>query len=139
MRMITKKKIFRETKQRQMLLELIKGTSGHLNAEEIYKKLKRKFKRLSLGTVYRNLRILRDRGLIWELDFGKGLSRFDGIVHPHYHFICNSCQKVFNIRIPAIKELDYKVRELTGFQVDHHRLEFFGLCDICKKRLRKKK
>jgi Fe2+ or Zn2+ uptake regulation protein len=136
--MITKKTIYRDTKQRKEILDLLKSTTNHLTAENIHKRLKKKFKHLSLGTVYRNLRILKERNLIWELDFGGGFSIFDGLTSPHYHFICNSCQKVFNIRIPAIRELDYKVRELTGFQVDHHRLEFFGLCDICKKRLRKK-
>jgi len=137
--MITKKKIYRDTKQRKEILDLLKGKTDHLTAEYIYKRLKKKFKHLSLGTVYRNLRILKEKGLIWELDFGGRFSIFDGLTFPHYHFVCNSCQKVFNIRIPAIKELDYRVRELTGFVVDHHRLEFFGLCDICKEKLRKKK
>lgn len=136
--MITKKKIYRDTEQRKQILDLLKGKTDHLTAEYIYKRLKKKFRRLSLGTVYRNLRILKERNLIWELDFGGGFSIFDGLTSPHYHFICNSCQKVFNLRIPAMRELDYKVRELTGFQVDYHRLEFFGLCDTCKRKKRKR-
>ncbi len=137
--MTTKKKIYRDTEQRKEILDLIKSRTDHLTAEYIYKRLKKKFRRLSLGTVYRNLKALKEKGLVWELDFGGGLSYFDGLTSPHYHFICNYCQKVFNIRIPAIKELDYKVRELTGFQVDFHRLEFFGLCDICKEKSKRKK
>ena len=135
--MITDKEKYRDTKQRKEILDLFKGKTDHLTAEYIYKRLRKKFRRLSLGTVYRNLKILKERRLVWELDFGGGISYFDGLTSPHYHFICNSCQKVFNIRIPAIKELDYKVRELTGFVVDHHRLEFFGLCDTCKRKKRR--
>ncbi|MDD5020049.1 MAG: transcriptional repressor, partial [Candidatus Omnitrophica bacterium] len=63
-----------------------------------------------------------------------GLSHFDAVVHSHYHFICKNCRKIYDIRIPSIKELDDKVRTLTGFRIYSHRLEFFGLCDACNER-----
>lgn len=125
---------YRITKQRQKILELLTNTKEHPTADEIYKKLKGKFPRLSLGTVYRNLRILKEQGQIWELDFGTGLSHFDAVLHSHYHFICKNCHKIYDIRIPAIKELDEKVRTMTGFRIYSHRLEFFGLCDSCNQR-----
>jgi hypothetical protein len=62
------------------------------------------------------------------------LSHFDAILHSHYHFICKNCHKIYDIRIPAIKELDEKVRTMTGFRIYSHRLEFFGLCDACNTR-----
>ncbi|OIO35991.1 MAG: hypothetical protein AUJ74_03965 [Candidatus Omnitrophica bacterium CG1_02_44_16] len=125
---------YRITKQRQKILELLTNTKEHPTADQVYKKLKGKFPRLSLGTVYRNLRILKEQGQIWELDFGTGLSHFDAVVHSHYHFICKNCNKIYDIRIPAIKELDERVRTMTGFRIYSHRLEFFGLCDICNQR-----
>jgi len=129
----------KKKKYREEILNLLRDRADHPTAEWLYKRLKKKFKKLTLGAIYRNLEVLRERGLIWELVFEKGVSRFDGITSPHYHFICNSCYKVFNLRIPPIKELDYKVKELTGFVVDYHRLEFFGLCDTCKKKMRENK
>ena len=129
-----KESTYRATKQRQKILELLTNTKEHPTAEQVYSKLKGKFPRLSLGTVYRNLRILKEQGQIWELDFGTGLSHFDAIVHSHYHFICKNCHKIYDIRIPAIKELDDRVRTVTGFRIYSHRLEFFGLCDTCNKR-----
>lgn len=134
MRKNQERSAYRLTKQRQKILELLTNTKDHPTAEQIYKKLKPRFGRLSLGTVYRNLRVLKEQGQIWEMDFGSGLSHFDAVVHSHYHFICKNCRRIYDIRIPAIKELDDKVRTITGFRIYSHRLEFFGLCDICNQR-----
>jgi len=125
---------YRITPQRKKILELLTNTREHPTADQIYKKLKGKFPRLSLGTVYRNLRVLKEQGQIWELDFGTGLSHFDATIHSHYHFICKNCHKIYDIRIPSIRELDEKVRAVTGFRIYSHRLEFFGLCDTCNER-----
>ncbi|NQU19103.1 transcriptional repressor [bacterium] len=137
--MITNKEknLYRNTKQRQKILDLLVNSKSHPTADWIYLKLKKKFKNLSLGTVYRNLRILKETGQIWELNFGTGFSRFDAVVHSHYHFICSSCQKIYDIKIPPMRELDDRVIQLTGFRILSHRLVFFGLCDVCK--LKKKK
>jgi len=137
--MITNKEknLYRNTKQRQKILDLLVNSKSHPTADWIYLKLKKKFKNLSLGTVYRNLRILKETGQIWELNFGTGFSRFDAIAHSHYHFICSSCQKIYDIKIPPMRELDDRVIQLTGFRILSHRLVFFGLCDVCK--LKKKK
>ena len=137
--MITNKnsKPYRNTKQREKILSLLISSKSHPTADWVYRKLKTKFKNLSLGTVYRNLRILKEKGQIWELDFGTGLSRFDAVTHSHYHFICKACQNIYDIRIPPMKDLDDKVMQFTGFRILSHRLVFFGLCDICK--LKKKK
>ena len=129
-----KENAYRVTKQKQKILELLTNTKEHPTAEQVYRKLKGRFPRLSLGTVYRNLRILKEQGQIWELDFGTGLSHFDAVAHSHYHFICKNCHKIYDIKIPAIKELDERVRTMTGFRIYSHRLEFFGLCDICNTR-----
>ena len=125
---------YRITQQRKKILELLTNTKEHMTADMIHSKLRPKFPKLSLGTVYRNLRILKEQGQIWELDFGTGLSHFDAVMHSHYHFICKNCHKIYDIRIPAIKELDDRVRALTGFRIYSHRLEFFGSCDTCNER-----
>jgi len=76
---------YRNSKQRQKILDLLVISKSHPTADWIYRKLKKRFRNLSLGTVYRNLRILKETGQIWELNFGTGLSRFDAVVHSHYH------------------------------------------------------
>ena len=131
------KSLYRNTKQRQKILDLLVNSKSHPTADWIYRKLKKRFRNLSLGTVYRNLRILKETGQIWELNFGTGLSRYDAVAHSHYHFICNSCQNIYDIKIPPMRGLDDRVIQLTGFRILSHRLVFFGLCDVCK--LKKKK
>ena len=132
------KKSYRKIKHRQKILEFLVDTKLHPNAELIFCKLKKRFRDLTLNTVQRNLRLLKENGQIWELDFGTGLSRFSAAIHFHYHFICNSCQNIYDIRIPPAKELDEKVTQLTGFRIFSHRLVFFGLCDECKLKKQKK-
>lgn len=137
--MITNKEkhLYRNSKQRQKILELLVDSKSHPTADWVYQKIKKRFKNLSLGTVYRNLRILKEKGQIWELNFGTGVSRFDAIGHSHYHFVCNSCQNIYDIKIPPMRELEDRVIQLTGFRIFSHRLFFFGLCDICKSKKQK--
>jgi len=117
---------------RKIILDLLIDTKSHPDSEWIYGKVKKKAKGISLGVVQRNLRALKDSGEIWELDFGRGISRYSAAIHFHYHFICNTCQKIYDLRIPPMRQLDEKVMQLTGFRILSHRLVFFGLCDVCK-------
>lgn len=126
------KKFPDKIKHRQKILEFLVDTKFHPTAEWIYKKLKKKYKDLNLSAVKRNLRILKEEGKIWELDLGGGLCRYDAVLHSHYHFICNLCHNIYDIRIPLMKHLDEKIMQLTGFRILSHRLLFFGLCDECK-------
>ncbi|MFQ6093786.1 MAG: Fur family transcriptional regulator [bacterium] len=88
---------------------------------------------ISLGTVYRNLNFLREQNLVLKLDYGQGLTRFNGNPQNHYHFVCLSCQRVFDIEEPIRWELNAKVAGDTGFEISHHRMEFYGRCKECQK------
>lgn len=123
----------RNTQQRQMMLQLLTISNAHPSVSWIHQRLKRKFRGVTLGRVHRNLRILKEEGKVWELDFfGTGVSCFAAVKHSHYHFVCNGCKKIYDIRIPPIKEVEDRISQLTGFRILSHRLEFFGLCDRCK-------
>ena len=124
-------KKYRKSKQRQKILGLLKATKSHPTASWIYEKLKREFPSLSLGNVYRNLSILVEQGCIQELKFGSTFDRYDGNVNPHYHFICESCGAIKDIEIEPNSGLNRKVEEATNYQVNNHRLEFYGQCDEC--------
>jgi len=126
------KTLYRNTQQRMKILQIVESSLIHPTVHWIHKKLKKKFKGATIGRVYRNLRVLKEEGKVWELDFGTGVSCFAAVKHAHYHFICNSCQKVYDIRITPLKEIEDKITQLTGFRILSHRLEFFGLCDKCK-------
>lgn len=124
-------KQYRKSKQRQKIFCLLKATKSHPTASWIYEKLKHEFPSLSLGNVYRNLSILVEQGCIQELKFGSTFDRYDGNVNPHYHFICESCGAIKDIELEHNSRLNRKVEEATNYQVNNHRLEFYGQCDEC--------
>ncbi len=91
----------RNTRQRTLILEILRAGNAHLTAEEVLQKARKKLPTVSLGTVYRNLHYLRHHGYAREVRNGdNGPARFEaaGAVHAHFH--CRSCHKVRNIRLP---------------------------------------
>jgi len=88
--------------------------------------------KISLGTVYRNLDMLKDQGLVMELDYGKHFSRFDGNPHPHYHVVCVKCGRVEDLKVPVKGYLEEEVADVSGYEVIEHRLEFRGICPRCR-------
>lgn len=124
-------KKYRNSRQRQKILGLLKSTKKHPTASWIYEKLKPEFPSLSLGNVYRNLKILVELGCIQELKFGSTFDRYDGNVNPHYHFICESCGQIKDIDIDHGNDLNTWVEDATSYRVSHHNLEFYGQCDVC--------
>lgn len=86
----------RLTKQRQLILDYLRGVTTHPSAEIVYKDIKKKMPNISLGTVYRNLRYLADHGFILQLT-EDDRSRFDGNIAYHLHFICRHCGKIYDI------------------------------------------
>jgi Fe2+ or Zn2+ uptake regulation protein len=121
----------RMTKQRRIILEELKKVKTHPKADEIFFMVRKRIPNISLATVYRNLKILKDRGKIMELTYGSESSRFDGNPSPHLHFFCNSCKKVFDIEQIDFKFDVAKLRK-KGFKVFGHRTEFFGLYKNCR-------
>jgi len=118
----------RKSKQKKVILKVLEDTNSHPTAEGVYEQVKREIPHISLGTVYRNLKLLKEGGDIVELDLAGSLSRFDGHTHPHHHFRCEQRERVFDVDEPVDKAIDRRVAQKTGFKVTHHRLEFRGLC-----------
>jgi Fur family peroxide stress response transcriptional regulator len=125
-------KIFRQSKQRIRILELLRSTEIHPSADWLYEKLKNEFPRLSFGTVYRNLSVLIEQGLIKKIHFGSTFDRFEANIKPHYHLICESCGKILDFEMPIYDDLNFQAKQRTNFIIHHHKLEFFGLCEECK-------
>jgi Fur family peroxide stress response transcriptional regulator len=96
--------------------------------------LKSEFPKLSMGTVYRNLNILAEQGLIRKIDFGSTFDRFDANIEAHYHFICNDCGAIIDLELPVDGALNDRVTQATPFTAHSHRIEFYGVCDECKRR-----
>jgi Fur family peroxide stress response transcriptional regulator len=129
------KPVTRRTRQRDLILKTLRSTDSHPTADWIYDQVKKQMPNISLGTVYRNLGILKQSGEIMELSYGSRYSRFDGNPKNHYHFVCVNCDKVIDLhQIPVDKEMEAKISEEEDVQVFFHRTEFYGLCGECRKK-----
>ncbi len=122
----------RRSKQKEAILRILRETTSHPTADWIYEQVRKEIPTVSLGTVYRNLKTMKEQGVILEMEFSGNLSRFDGNSDNHHHFRCDNCGRVFDIDEPVDNELDERVATSTGFLVSYHRLEFRGLCIDCQ-------
>ena len=121
----------RMTKQKKLIMEILKGTTSHPTADWVYEQARKEMNDISLGTVYRNLKVLVESGEVLELNYGSTFRRFDGNPHNHYHFVCEKCGDVLDIDLPLIDKLNLDVEQTGIGRVGHHRLEFYGTCTKC--------
>jgi len=126
-----KDKGVRFTPQRQAILEFLLETESHPTADEIYHHVKAKFPGVSLGTIYNTLNMLKEHGHLLELSYGDMSSRFDGNPENHYHIVCSKCGMVADYHRPLI-DIDQEVMEKSGFLIEGHRMEFYGICPKCR-------
>ena len=122
------------TRQRKAILEEIKSANLHPTADEIYKMVRRRLPRISLGTVYRNLEILSESGVVKKLDIGGTQKRFDGNPENHYHVRCIDCGRVEDIPVKSVTIIEDVFHDVCDYQITGHQLVLVGLCPVCKKR-----
>lgn len=133
---------FRLTGPRRLILEVVQETDVHPTADWVYRRVHRRLPRVSLATVYRNLRLLVEEGLVTELagTAGRhaGLARFDGNARIHHHFTCSRCGRIQDLAEPVDRFLNRRMAARTGLQISHHRIEFYGRCPACRVRARRR-
>ena len=121
----------RQSKIRQAIYEAVVTHPVHPTAEYIYEYLKPQHPSLSLGTVYRNLGILAEQGLVRKIESQGAADRFDGNMDPHSHIQCRECGRLEDVFLPYDKQMDVKAQEVTGFQIKEHAITFLGVCPQC--------
>lgn len=122
------------SRQREVILRILGGTTCHPTAEWIFQRAKEELPQLSLGTVYRNLQILKQQGRIKEWTFGSSNSRYDATTDLHHHFICDGCGAMQDLFFQLPAELGDRCQAATpGMQVEEVRLEVHGRCADCAK------
>lgn len=124
----------RITPQRYAILEYLIDHDTHPTADEIYKALKDEFPSMSVATVYNNLRLFTQMGLVKEMMYGDASSRFDFASTEHYHAICSRCGRIEDIYYPGLDDVEVVASNLTGYKINTHRLEIYGLCPECQEK-----
>ncbi len=132
--MDTQANMMRLTTQRQIILEELAKVKTHPTASELYDMVRKRLPRIGLGTVYRNLELMAENGMILKLEVGGTQKRFDATTETHYHIRCAGCGKVDDIDTPVMDDLAREAAEATSYEVLGHHVEFTGLCPTCQKR-----
>lgn len=104
----------------------------HPTADTVYANVRKEYPNISLGTVYRNLSLLSERGEIMKISTGDGPDRFDGNPLPHYHFVCKKCGSVIDLEMESIDSINEVANANFGGVVEGHVAYFYGSCEKCK-------
>lgn len=128
----------RMTNQREIILRELVASKEHLTADELYDIVKKLMPRISLATVYRNLEILSEAGLIGKLEISGRQKRFDYDPKDHDHIYCVACHRVDNLDIAhkGVEEEGYDA--VQGYSVTGYRLEIIGICPNCQSNIKEK-
>lgn len=127
----------RVTPQRIAIIQYLIESTAHPTAEKIHDDLAASFPHMSVSTVYNNLGLLTDLGLVEEMNVADTAVHFDFPLKPHYHAICTNCGKIVDFSDDHLAQVQAHAAEVTGFQVTSHHLEVYGLCPECQAKLAK--
>jgi Fur family peroxide stress response transcriptional regulator len=122
------------THQRQILFEVVQGMEGHPSPEEIYARVRRRIPSISLATVYKNLHLFVERGIVGEVSLHHGSLRIETNRAAHHHLVCRACRSITDLDEKSFKlEMEHD-RVSPSFQVERYSVEVVGLCPACKEK-----
>jgi len=124
--------MIRLTTQRQIILEELAKLKTNPTATDVYDMVRKRLPRIGLGTVYRNLELMVDNGMIQKIEVGGTQKRFEAITKPHYHIRCSCCGKVEDVDVPVKDDLVKAVTKHCLYQIMGHHVEFAGVCPDCQ-------
>lgn len=128
-----REKGFRITRQRKLILDVVRRQNCHLSADEIYRIVAQQHPTIDRATVYRTLNWLHDMGLVRTLDGGSDRQLFEyATTHPHHHLICKQCGVEVEIDNHVIECLQAHIREHYDFDADPEHVAIFGRCAKCR-------
>ena len=125
---------YRLTGPRRALAAVIASQGGHLTAEDLLGESRRRRLGVTRATIFRSLDVLADLGVVERLDLPSGEHAFVACEPAHHHHVvCSTCGRTTGVADPGIERIAEAVGRETGYRIDAHRLELFGLCPSCRK------
>ena len=119
------------TRQRQVVLRVVRESAEHLTAAEVFAGAQKLLPSISFATVYNSLRYLKGEGLVRELTFGNGASRYDRETARHDHAVCTECGKLLDFDLAETAELMRSAARRTRFRPVSVHLTLLGVCPAC--------
>lgn len=121
------------SRQREVIKDFLCTRKDHPTADMVYMNVRQQYPNISLGTVYRNLTLLTERGEIRKISVGDGVDHFDADTSPHNHFICKRCGSVIDLEMESIEHISESARQNFDGHIEGHVTYFYGFCgDCCK-------
>jgi Fur family peroxide stress response transcriptional regulator len=120
------------TRQRRVVLDVVQAGDTHPTAAEVFAGARRKMPGISFATVYNSLRFLKEAGLVREIAFGNGASRYDRETDRHDHAICSACGRLVDFDLPGTVALMSSAARSSRFQPESVHLTLVGLCPKCR-------
>jgi Fur family peroxide stress response transcriptional regulator len=121
----------RSTRQRQLILDIVSESNSHPAADQVYAVAKRSLPAISLGTVYRNLRLLVEEGKLREVQFAGDVTRYDGMLDCHEHFYCRRCKSVMDLAAQVESRRERKLAHQLQVRIESRSLDYYGVCRMC--------
>jgi len=124
----------KSTRQRNRILTVFVSAGRHLSAEELTLLVKKTDAGIGYATVYRTMKLLAEAGLAHERRFEDGVTRFEynAAEGHHDHLICTRCGRIIEFENEQIEELQLRVAKKNKFKVHNHKLELYGICEVCQ-------
>ena len=120
------------TRQRKAVLGVVQSRANHPTAAEVFQGARRKMPGISFATVYNSLRFLKEAGLVSEIAFGNGASRYDRETDRHDHAICSACGQLVDFDLPGTVGLTRSAARASRFKAESVHLTLVGLCPKCR-------
>jgi len=134
---------YRMTRPREAIMNVLGKTKDHLSAEDIYQAIYKFYPNIGLTTVYRNLELLVDMGLVVKFDFGQGKAKFEladaySEKGHHHHLVCKKCSRVIDYsefmkdEVEFLKNTEKGLSKKYDFEITDHIIQFYGFCSKCR-------
>ncbi|MFN2431396.1 MAG: Fur family transcriptional regulator [Gemmatimonadota bacterium] len=121
------------THQRLAIFEtMLETRTSHPSAETIYKRVRERYPTISFNTIYKNLEMLEELGVIQKVNLLHQGARYDMPEQPHHHFVCRSCQRIIDIFDPSFRELKKPAVKESAFQIEEWTIQWTGVCEACR-------
>ncbi len=119
------------SRQRQMIYNFLMTRKDHPTADVVYKNVRQEYPNISLGTVYRNLTLLADRGEILRIQVGDGVDHFDADTSRHCHFFCSDCGGVTDMQLDCVEDMFTRAQQKCSGKIESQSICFYGTCRKC--------
>jgi Fe2+ or Zn2+ uptake regulation protein len=122
----------RSSNQRSLVHQIVESAHDHPTAQAVFERARKRMPSISLGTVYRNLQLLVEQGLLLERKVDNRPARYEANRYRHYHICCLQCGALEDLSVPYQEALDRRVQKKVRYKLQEHRMEFYGICPQCQ-------